>query len=236
TSWARGAMWLPFAAGPYVQSHAHQDQGAFTLYWDDWLAVTENIWTRSGIRQQTDVHNLVRFEQAGALVPQREGTTCTLEVMPGSGGAVRGGADLTPAYGGSPALHRGQRPIDFANRSLRIEDRFALGAGTRAVFQVNTPSRPIVSGNQAVAGTLRITVVEPANAQLHVLDWTTRSDQGEETYLGGWRLDIGGSDTAYVVELDVGDTPVQPGKSCVTDPAGLCRRRASPEPAASRVR
>src|SRR5690606_42073414 len=136
TSWARGAMWLPFAAGPYVQSHAHQDQGAFTLYWDDWLAVTENIWTRSGIRQQTDVHNLVRFEQAGALVPQREGTTSTLEVMPGSGGALPAAAELRAAHGRSPAPQRRQRTIGFGDRRRCTEDRLALGAGTRSVSQV----------------------------------------------------------------------------------------------------
>jgi len=182
------------------------------------------------------VHNLVRFEQAGALVPQREGTTSTLEVVPGSGGDVHAVADLTPAYAGSPALQRWQRTLDFANRRLRIEDRFTLGAGTRAVFQVNTPQRPVVSGNQAVAGTLHITVVEPANAQLQVLDWTSRSEAGEETYLGGWRLDIGGSDSGYVVELGVGDPPVQPG-DCAADPQGFaCRRRAAPEPATSRLR
>ncbi|MEO5625358.1 MAG: hypothetical protein ABIQ70_05065 [Dokdonella sp.] len=51
TGWDRRAMWMRFAAGPYLQSHAHQDQGSFTLYQDTWLAVTENILTRSGIQQ-----------------------------------------------------------------------------------------------------------------------------------------------------------------------------------------
>lgn len=236
TGWDRGAMWLQFAAGPYLQSHAHQDQGAFTLYQDEWLAVTENIWTRSGIRQETDVHNLVRFEQAGATVRQREGTVSMLDVAPGSGGAVHAVADLTPAYGGSPAVQRWQRTLDFAGRRLRIEDRFTLGTGTRAVFQVNTPQRPVVSGRQAVAGALHITVVEPANAQLQVLDWTSRSEAGEETYLGGWRLDVSGSSTGYVVELGV-DDPVDPAGPCETDPQGhACRGRDAPDPPTSRIR
>ena len=236
TGWDRGAMWLQFAAGPFLQSHAHQDQGAFTLYQGQWLAVTENIWTRSGIRQQTDVHNLVRFEQAGQLVPQREGTTSTLEVAPGSGGSVHAVADLTPAYAGSPAVQRWRRTLDFADRRLRIEDRFTLGAGTRAVFQVNTPQRPLVSGNRAVAGALHVTVLEPAGAQLQVLDWTTRSGSGDETYLGGWRLDVSGSSTGYVVELGAGDPPV-PSGPCADDPGGFdCRRASAPYPQQSRVR
>src|SRR5690606_6932678 len=120
-------------------------------------------------------------------------------------------ADLTPAYAGSPAVQRWRRTLDFADRRLRIEDRFTLGAGTRAVFQVNTPQRPVVSGNRAVAGALHVTVLEPAAAQLQVLDWTTRSGSGDETYLGGWRLDVSGSSTGYVVELGAGDPPVPSG-------------------------
>lgn len=236
TGWDRGAMWLQFSAGPYLQSHAHQDQGAFTLYQDQWLAVTENIWTRSGIRQQTDVHNLVRFEQAGTLVPQREGTTSILEVVPGADGAVHAVADLTPAYGGSPAVQRWHRTLDFGGRRLRIEDRFTLGPGTRAVFQVNLPQQPVVSGNRALAGPLRIEVVEPANAQLQVLDWTTRSEPGEETYLSGWRLDVAGSDSGYVVEFGLGD-PVDPADPCETDPQGpACRGRNAPDAATRRIR
>jgi hypothetical protein len=69
TGWDPGALWLDFSAGPYVQSHAHQDQGAFTLYQGDWLAVTENIWTHSGIQQGTDTHNVLRFERNGLVVP-----------------------------------------------------------------------------------------------------------------------------------------------------------------------
>ena len=34
---------LAIVAGPYNESHAHQDQGSFTLFSGDWLAVTANI-------------------------------------------------------------------------------------------------------------------------------------------------------------------------------------------------
>lgn len=51
TDWGTDALWMAFVAGPYTESHAHQDQGSFTLYGGYWLAVTENIWTHSGIEQ-----------------------------------------------------------------------------------------------------------------------------------------------------------------------------------------
>ncbi|HEY6543529.1 MAG TPA: heparinase II/III family protein [Dokdonella sp.] len=237
TDWSIDATWLQFSAGPYLQSHAHQDQGAFTLYRGAWLAVTENIWTRSGIRQQTDGHNLVRFEQDGMLVPQREGTTSLLEVVPGSGGDVRAVADLTPAYAGATAVQYWHRTLDFSAGRLRIEDRFGLGDGARAVFQLNTPERPVVEGHRALAGALRIEVVEPANAQLEVVDWTLRNGSDEETYLGGWRLDIGGSSERYVVELTTGEPSPRPVAGCGGDarrPA--CRLRTPPDAPAARIR
>jgi hypothetical protein len=193
-------MWLNFSAGPYVQSHAHQDQGAFTLFDNDWLAVTENIWTHSGIQQGTDTNNVVRFENAGGIVPQREGTTSTMTMTPGSGGAVHATADLTPAYAGDPALTSWQRTIDFAGHKLTVSDTFALGSGTSAIFQVDTPVQPIISGKTAQAGDLLIRVIAPASATLSALDWTTRSD-ANETYYSGWRLDVAGGTSGYVVEL-----------------------------------
>src|SRR5690606_2920733 len=57
TGWDDDAMWVAIVAGPYEESHAHQDQGGFTLFADDWLAATENIWSHSGIQQGTEVHN-----------------------------------------------------------------------------------------------------------------------------------------------------------------------------------
>lgn len=200
TGWDAAAMWLQFSAGPYVQSHAHQDQGAFTLFEGDWLAATENIWTHSGIQQGTDTHNLLRFEQGGQIVPQRVGTTSTMTVTPGAGGAVHAVANLLPAYDGDPAIVAWQRTLDFANRKLTVSDQFTLGSGTEAIFQVNTPGQPIINGNTATAGNLKIRVLSPASATLTALDWTTRTGP-DETYYSGWRLDVRGSSSGYVVEL-----------------------------------
>lgn len=200
TGWDKQAMWLNFSAGPYTQSHAHQDQGAFTLFDRDWLAVTENIWTHSGIQQGTETNNVVRFENAGSIVPQRDGTTSTISVSSGSGGAVHAVANLTPAYDGTDALASWQRTIDFAGRKLTVSDAFVLGNGTTATFQVNTPVQPIISGKKAQAGDLLIRVLAPANATLSTLNWPTL-DSGE--FYSGWRLDVAGGTTGYVVELSV---------------------------------
>jgi hypothetical protein len=199
TSWNTDATWMEFDAGPYVQSHAHQDQGSFTLYHNRWLAVTENIWSHSGIQQGSNVHNILRFEHDGQIVPQRVGTYSTMTVTPGAGGAVHAVGNLTPAYGGNSAVQSWQRTIDFDGGILTVQDDYAAGSGTQATFQVNVPSRPTISGNTATAGDLRITVLSPANATLQAVDWTTVDDD----FNSGWRIDVAGGSGQYIVQLSV---------------------------------
>lgn len=198
TGWDTGAMWLQFAAGPYLEVHAHQDQGSFTLYQDTWLAVTENIWTHSGIQQGTEVSNMLRFEQNGDTVPQVTGTTSSMTVTPG-GSTVHAVADLTPAYDGNPAVQSWTRTIDFANRTLTVHDNYATGSGTQAIFQINVPVQPSISGSSAQAGALKVTVLSPSNATLHAVDWTTV----DSDFNSGWRIDVSGGTGEYVVQLSV---------------------------------
>jgi len=197
TSWDTSAMWLQFGAGPFLESHAHQDQGAFTLYQNTWLAVTENIWSHSGIQQGTDVHNMLRFEHSGSIVPQVVGTTSTMTVTPNGGGSVHAVADLTPAYDGNSAVQSWQRTIDFVGHTLTVHDVYSTGSNTQAIFQIDTPGRPTTSGNTATAGALRIQVVSPANATLQAVDFTTLDND----FNSGWRLDISGGSGEYIVQL-----------------------------------
>ena len=197
TGWDTHAMWMEFDAGPYLQSHAHQDQGSFTLYRDGWLAVTENIWSHSGIQQGTEVHNVLRFEHNGNVVAQSPGTISTMSVTPGGGGTVHAVGDLTPAYDGDPAVQSWTRTIDFIGTTLTVHDQYATGSGTAAIFQIDVPVQPVISGNTASAGSLSITVLSPANATLHAVDWTTVDGD----FNSGWRIDVSGGAGDYLVVL-----------------------------------
>jgi hypothetical protein len=74
TSWDTDASWMAFVAGKYDQSHAHQEQGNFTFFKNDWLSVTSNIWSHSGIHQEVTVNNVVRFERTdGSRDPAESG-------------------------------------------------------------------------------------------------------------------------------------------------------------------
>lgn len=200
TGWDRNAMWVAVVAGPYRESHAHQDQGSFTLFSQDWLAVTANIWSRSGINQGTDVHNLVRFVRNGTVARQCDSNTraSTMTVTPRNGGAFTANADLTPAFCDNSAVTSWQRQFDFGGRKLTVRDTFAITAGTTATFQVNVPVAPtLVNSREATAGRLRVRVLEPANA-------TINSNFSSGKYTGdgaGFRIDVSGGATGYVVEL-----------------------------------
>jgi hypothetical protein len=210
TGWDTAAMWMSYVAGKYDESHAHQDQGAFTLFATDWMAVTENIWSHSGIQQGTEVHNMLRFERSNAavaqcaspsndrIVHQCAGTVSTMTVTPGAGGALTVVSNLTPAYRGNPALSAWTRRLDFATRKLTVRDNFTLAAGTTAFFQLQVPVQPTVSGTTITAGRLRVRVLEPAGATITLRNWTT-VDASE--FNKGWRIDIGGGTTTYLVEL-----------------------------------
>jgi hypothetical protein len=198
TSWDKTAMWLSFLAGPYNESHAHQDQGGFTLFAGNWLAVTENIWTHSGLQQGTEAHNVLRFERNGSVIEQSLDTTSSMSVTPGtSGGSVSATADLTPAYKGS-SVGSWKRRLDFAGRKLTVTDNFSTTSGTTATFQLNVPVQPQVNGNQITAGKLRVKVLSPANPTINLLNWSSR---GSSEYRSGWRIDISGGSSTYKVEL-----------------------------------
>ncbi|MET0224921.1 MAG: heparinase II/III family protein [Dokdonella sp.] len=205
TGWDTGAMWLAFAAGPYVESHAHQDQGSFTLYQNTWLAVTENIWSHSGIQQGTEVANVVRFNKAdGSIIPQRTNTTSTLAITStGSGGAVEATADLTPAYGSGSNVSSWTRDINFANRSLTVHDHYSVSNGATGTFQINVPTQPTVSGNTITAGGLTVQVLTPSNPTITLVNWS----QANSDYNSGWRIDIGGGAGEYLVQLSAAAPP-----------------------------
>ena len=47
----KDATWINLIAGPYTQSHAHQDQGSLMIYKDGWLAYDANVDSHSGLHQ-----------------------------------------------------------------------------------------------------------------------------------------------------------------------------------------
>ena len=88
--------------------------------------------------------------------------------------------------------------MDFVGRKLTVLDNFGLGSGASAYFQVNVPVQPtIVDARTVHAGRLRIRVLQPANPQIRLVNWS--SVDGD--FNRGWRVDVGGGTSVYQVEL-----------------------------------
>ncbi len=105
SSWDTSASWLAVVAGKYDQSHAHQDQGSFSFFKQDWLAVTSNHWSNSGLEGNgccglgTEAHNVIRFVRNGATIGQNVSDVVQSSMeFTNSAGLVEVHADLTNAY------------------------------------------------------------------------------------------------------------------------------------------
>jgi hypothetical protein len=199
SDWSRNAMWLNFSAGDYSQSHAHQDQGSFTLFAGDWLAVSENIWTHSGIHQESETNNVVRFVANGRDIPQQSPSlsTMTITSQDAATGEVHATSNLTSAYPRRAGIESWWRSIDFVDRSLTVHDTYTVRPNVEAIFQLNVPTKPTVNGQEIEAGRLKIEVIKPENARISVLDWSSRGAE----FTSGWRIDIAGGDREFVVKL-----------------------------------
>lgn len=187
SSWANDATWMSFVAGKYDESHAHQDQGSFNIYRREWQAVTQNIWSRSGINQATDIHNVVRFVNSnGATIIQNHSSDlASMMTYSNTNGNIHIDADLTNAYTRNRAsVMSWRRSVDFANHMLRVSDVCTVGAGVTAVWQVQLPNEPIAQNDGSYrAGNLVIRPISPAQPNVAIVRMA-----GE--YSRGYRLEL----------------------------------------------
>ena len=152
------------------------------------------------------MHNLVRFVRNGQNVRQRSPSMSTMNIIqqgPGPG-EVHVTGDLTAAYLPGTGVNSWQRRLDFTGSRLLVTDQFSVLSGTQAIFQVNTPTQPIITGNTAKAGQLTIRVLEPAGATLTAINWRNV----DSDFLNGWKLQVQGAstNTGFVVEMTTGET------------------------------
>jgi hypothetical protein len=202
-SWDTAATWLHVKAGLFVESHAHQDQGSFSIYNRNWLAVTENIHTHSGIEQGTSVHNVLRFETENAsdTIDQSQSDSAAHVSYQDDGRVLSVSADLSNMYLRESRIQSWKRRLVFDRSANTVIVNDTCGfqtASINAIWQLNTPVQPLVQGDSVVAGTL---VVKPldADAQVRVQEWhALHSGDAAWTseYLSGWKVEITRPNTA----------------------------------------
>lgn len=203
SSWAENATWFQLTAGPFDQSHAHEEQGGISLYRNTWLAVTSNIWSKSGLQGGggggnladlgTGVNNVVRFDKVGKAIPQNQSTATSVSTVSSEtlgNGTVKVHADLTPAY----RTHKTEvaswtRDLEFHENDLKVHDVCQVGSGVTPVFQLHVPVQPVSEGAGKVkAGALKLTFA-PAY-QVKFTEMTSFNQTPEQEFRKGWRIEL----------------------------------------------
>jgi hypothetical protein len=204
SAWTTDASYLAFQAGPYTESHAHQDQGSFVLFSGEWLAFDENVLSHSGIVQGVEVHNLVRLERGGAALPMREGTTSDLVALVEDGEVFYLASDTAPAYRDDAVTQVLRRLVFVRPGVVVIDDRITTTDTTiTPIFGLNTPIDPTLSGTRASMnggdGRLEM-ILLTGGPTLTETAWNT-VDAAE--YSGGFRIDArsGSTGTAHFVTV-----------------------------------
>ncbi len=203
SGWDTHATWINLIAGPFTQSHAHQDQGSLMIYKDGWLGYDAIVATHSGIRQELDLHSLVRIvDSSGHNIEQQRGTSAQLVALHRGTGFLHAAADVTAVYKKSSAIQKVQREIVYLEPStVVVYDRVTTSAATRQIWQLVAPTRPVltdlgakITGAKATtsspAHVLEINRLQaPASASPSVFDFTGSDFSGgfryDETATGG---------------------------------------------------
>jgi len=216
SAWNKKAVYANFICGPYSESHAHRDQGSFTLFKGSWLAYDANIDSHSGIQQGEELHNLVRIEDNGAVISQRLEETgagpCEMRALAHNSHYDYASANITPVYGGQPEVAKVEREFLFIKpRTFLVFDRVqASGANTHTVWTLNVPVQPLVNGaafsikrgSGLNANRLDVLRLSPAGLTTVVRPWPSL----DSDLLGGYRVDVadsGAGESYFLHLLDV---------------------------------
>lgn len=208
SGWDKDATWVNMIAGPYTETHAHQDQGALVIYKGGWLAYDPVIDSHSGLPQQVEAHNVVRIVADGKTVEQKIPTASLMTALHRGDGWLHAAADLTSAYAGVAAVTKVQRELVYLEPDcVVVFDRVDTAAGTKQVWQLNAPRTPTIAGARStVAGgphALNVDRILPAGAAATVFDWKTDMD-----FTAGARLDetIDGGSVVHLHVLSLDGT------------------------------
>jgi Heparinase II/III-like protein len=220
SGWDKHATWVNLIAGPYTQSHAHQDQGSILLYKDGWLAYDAVIDSHSGLPQETTAHSVVRIvaSDGKTTVEQKTGTESKLVALHRGTGFLHAAADVTAAYGKQSLVSKVQREMVFLQPdTIVVYDRVTTQAGSQ-VFQLVTPATPTIVGNVAdlLTQNHRLTVnsvLLPTGTTAAATSMTSvMTSAGPDDFNAGFRFDEtmpGGDNRAlHVLTIDSAATGI----------------------------
>ena len=205
SGWDAHATWINLIAGPYTQSHAHQDQGSLMIYKDGWLAYDAVVDSHSGLTQETTAHSLVRIDRGGQPVNQIGNTISQLTALHKGTGWTYASADVTAAYDGDAAVQKVQRElVHLLPDIVVVFDRVQSASGTSQTWQLASPAAASIRGATAVIANAghTLTVQQITGGSMSV----TAMPSVSSDFAGGYRLDetMAGGDNRYlhVISID----------------------------------
>ena len=204
SGWDTHATWVNLIAGPYTQSHAHQDQGSLMIYKDGWLAYDAVVESHSGLTQDTSAHGLVRITSGGQPVRQIADTVSTLTALHQGVGYTHAGSDLTPAYHGNAAVQKVQREMVYLQPDIVVVfDRVQTSSGTSQTWQLVSPVAASISGATATVTSAghALKIQKLSGGTMSVTSMTSI----DSDYSSGFRLDetMPGGDNRYLHVLSI---------------------------------
>jgi hypothetical protein len=191
SGWSKADTWVNFIAGTYSESHAHRDQGSFMIYKNEWLAVDEVILTKSGIRQDEWLHNLVRIVSQGKTIPMTYRTSAKMLAVADGPELAYVAADMTPNYMGKASVSKVEREMVFLKPDVVVVfDRVETTGDAQKVWHLSTPLAPVATSSgvliQGARSRLSVEPVLPAGRQPSIVSWPSQ----EPDTTGGSRIDI----------------------------------------------
>jgi hypothetical protein len=195
SGWDKDATWVNLIAGPYTQSHAHQDQGSLMIYKSGWLGYDAVIDSHSGLPQETTAHSLVRLvDGKGNTIAQQLGSSSKLLALHRGTGWLHAAADITPVYKKSSGVTSVQREIVYIEPdTVAVYDRVTTASGGSQVWQLVSPAAPAIGSPTTfapakLAHKLSVQSVSvPASTAPTSYSFEAQSSGSD--FLGGFRLD-----------------------------------------------
>jgi len=211
TSWSKTATWLHVKAGPYTQSHAHQDQGSLMLYKGTWLVPDSVLWSKGGVAQSTSpvgtvlAHSLVRVTNGANPIGQVYGSISQVTALHAGPGYIFAALDLSAAYKGTVVSLMRRQVLWLQPDVVVIQDRVISPVLASQTWQLVVPTAPVISGGVATVTTgghnLTVTRVAPATGT-----WVATSFKAlNSDFTDGWRLDQTqpGGDRTFVTIISI---------------------------------
>ncbi len=192
-SWGPGATVVCYASGPNNQAHDQDDQGSFQMFCKGPQTTTHNMFSRTGILNSPNFHNVLCFYDAKGPVPQSTKGICAMDML----SQYEIFMNVTPAYTLASGIKH-TRQARHGPGYLWTHDKYSAGNSLDQVWQSNVPHRPVITGNVAKCGNLTIKVLVPANAVLSVVDYAV-TNPGDK----GYKLEVRGGNGEYIVEQTV---------------------------------